>query len=82
MWTWGMGVKEFASSTNGRPVVRSLVIHCRECLPESVAVLRALVSYECKTKRIVPDNLSCWVALAFATTNRTVKGDTLLRSQP
>jgi hypothetical protein len=44
-------VKEFASSTNRRPVVRSLFTHCTECMPESVAVLRALVSYECKTVR-------------------------------
>jgi len=46
-----MSVKEFASSTNRRPIVRSLVTHCTECMPESVAVLGPLVSYEYKTVR-------------------------------
>ena len=46
-----MSVKEFASATNRTLIVRSLVTHCTERMPESVAVLRAFVSYEHKTVR-------------------------------
>ena len=34
----GVSVNELASSTNRRPVVRSLVVHCTECMSERCGI--------------------------------------------